>query len=186
MIYADFMVAAAYLIILLQYYISGGAPHLQTPSQASISFQTRLAATLLPYRALVAGAAIHNYTPRPPDQSKSACQPLHHKGGRSIPKGAPCKVKTKGQKENWRRMGAGFHYFSDTDLRRFTQIRWFIHYIIYMFLEPWRHSTTNNWIKLPITTTQSPTPKAHWNNRKAPASPLITRPGGANLDGHPV
>jgi len=34
-----------------------------------------LAATLLPYRALVAGAAIHNYTPEQPDQSKSTCQP---------------------------------------------------------------------------------------------------------------
>jgi len=34
-----------------------------------------LAATLLPYRAVVAGTAIHGHTPGPPDQSKSACQP---------------------------------------------------------------------------------------------------------------
>ena len=39
------------------------------------------------------------------------------------------------------RMGGGFLYFSDTDLHGFTQIRCCIYYTIYIFQQPWRHST---------------------------------------------
>ncbi|HUV83175.1 MAG TPA: hypothetical protein VMW53_08905 [archaeon] len=55
-----------------------------------------MAATLLPYRALVAGAAIQSYTPRPPDQSKSPCHPPHHKGRRSRSERAPGQSEGRG------------------------------------------------------------------------------------------
>jgi len=50
-------------------------PHLQPPTQAILPFQTRLAATMLPYRAVAAGEVIQCPTTGQPDQSKSTCSP---------------------------------------------------------------------------------------------------------------
>jgi hypothetical protein len=87
-------------------------------------------------------------------------------------------------------MGAGFHYFSDTDLHGFTQIRCYTNYINCIFQQLWQHSTTNN---QPNMNPYPPTvdsevrvllPMHQRGTIKAPASPYTTRAGEADRDGH--
>jgi len=71
-------------------------------------------------------------TQSPQEESKSACQPPHQKGRRSIPGGAPCISEHEGAEGELKKDGGWVSSFFRHRFHGFTQIRCYIFHNLYI------------------------------------------------------